>query len=271
MKIFFVVSDVHSYFDEMMIALSKADFDINNNNHIFVSCGDLLDRGPDAVKCLEFVNNLEDSRKILIQGNHEDLLQEAIYRGSFRSHDYHNHTNETVYQLTGITPQKGNFIDVDRTALLDMKTNNLWEEYRTKCINFYETEKYIFVHGWIPVKKQFSSYIDKSYNKSRFQSDLVYNDNWRDSISDWEESRWLNGMAMWSMGIREPDKTIICGHWNSSYGHARLHNEGVEFSETTEGIQSIHTPFYDDGIIALDACTAYSGFVNCIKLEVEDE
>ena len=46
MAVFFVVSDVHSFYDEMMIALKEKKFNINNDNHIFVSCGDLLDRGP---------------------------------------------------------------------------------------------------------------------------------------------------------------------------------------------------------------------------------
>ena len=266
MKTLFVVSDVHSYYNEMIIALSKAGFDAENDNHIFISCGDLLDRGPDSVKCLTFVNSLD--RKILIRGNHEDLLQEAIYRGSFRSHDYNNCTNETVYQLTGIKPSNDDNDFIDRTALLDMKTNGLWEEYRAQLVDFYETDKYIFVHGWIPVKKEFCTYIDKDYNSERVEQKLIYNKNWRDFISDWNESRWLNGMAMWKQGIVEPDKTIVCGHWHSSYGHSRIHGDGKEFEKDNNELKSIHTPFYDDGIIAIDACTAYSGFVNCIKLEV---
>ena len=272
MKTLFVVSDVHSYYREMLLALSRAGFDAENKDHIFVSCGDLLDRGPDAVKCLTFVNSLDQDRKVLIRGNHEDLLQEAIYRGSFRSHDYYNHTNNTVYQLTGINPDDNNFLDVDRTALLDMKTNVLWDQYSKDCIDFYETEKYIFVHGWIPVKREFSTYIDQDYNQPRLEPKVIYNENWRDLISNWEESRWLSGMSMWKMGIKEPGKTIVCGHWHSSYGHSRFHDNGKEFEKDENGnVISIHTPFYDDGIIAIDACTAYSGFVNCIKLEVEDE
>ena len=47
-KYLYCVSDVHSFYDELMTALTKAGFDINNEEHIFVSCGDLLDRGPFA-------------------------------------------------------------------------------------------------------------------------------------------------------------------------------------------------------------------------------
>ena len=45
MKKYFVVSDVHGFYDEMKKALDNAGFDIANPDHIFVSCGDLLDRG----------------------------------------------------------------------------------------------------------------------------------------------------------------------------------------------------------------------------------
>ena len=79
MKRYFVCADVHSYFDELIIALNKAGFDINNKEHIFVSCGDLLDRGNNSIECLDFVNNLPQDRKILIRGNHEDLLEDIIY------------------------------------------------------------------------------------------------------------------------------------------------------------------------------------------------
>lgn len=42
MKKFFVVSDVHGFYDEMIEALNKAGFDKNNKDHVFISCGDLL-------------------------------------------------------------------------------------------------------------------------------------------------------------------------------------------------------------------------------------
>lgn len=256
MKTFFVVSDVHSYFNEMINALNEQGFDKSNKDHVFVSCGDLLDRGPDALKCLKFVNSLE--RKILIKGNHEDLLQEAIYRGAFNVYDYHNRTYDTVYQLSDVDQNESSKNSkLDEILLFNMRYNDDWNKYFNSCLNFYETQKFIFVHGWIPV-------LNTTYK-------LLYNENWRDEFSDWESARWLNGMSLWNNNIREPDKTIVCGHWHSSYGHSVLHGEGVEFAETDAGIESIHTPFYDDGIIALDACTVYSGFVNCIKLEVEDE
>ena len=270
MKTLFVVSDVHSFYDEMIKALTDKGFDIDNKDHIFVSCGDLLDRGPDAVKCIKFVNDIPDDRKILIRGNHEDLLQDAIYKGFFQSHDYHNRTNDTVYQLTGIRPgnEKG-IIDAHSAAIFSMKFNEDWNKYIDSCINYYETNEYIFVHGWIPVIQTLVE--DKEGNLPVVRNKPIYDEHWRDDFSDWREARWLNGMSMWYSGVREPNKTIVCGHFHSSWGHCNLHDNGVEFAEVQDEISSIHTPFYDDGIIAIDACTTYSRFVNCLRLEVEDE
>ena len=43
---FFVISDVHGFYNEMREALDEAGFDPNNENHLLISCGDNWDRGP---------------------------------------------------------------------------------------------------------------------------------------------------------------------------------------------------------------------------------
>ena len=58
--VIFAVSDVHGFYNEMIEALDKAGFDRNNPNHLLVSCGDNFDRGPDAVKVYEYLNNIDN-------------------------------------------------------------------------------------------------------------------------------------------------------------------------------------------------------------------
>lgn len=57
-KKYFVVTDVHGFYDEMTSALNEKGFDINNPEHIIISCGDLLDRGPKPKECIDFMMNL---------------------------------------------------------------------------------------------------------------------------------------------------------------------------------------------------------------------
>lgn len=104
--------------------------------------------------------------------------------------------------------------------------------------------------------------------------------NWRDAADDedWHAARWTNGMSSWARGVREPNKTVVCGHWHTSWGHCNLHNDGEEFLSHIEtyyinpetGRQEPHENFdifYDKGIIAIDACTAHSGKVNVLVLD----
>ena len=60
----------------------------------------------------------------------------------------------------------------------------------------------------------------------------------------------------------EPNKTIVCGHYHSSFGHYYYGDCKAEFGKDAD-----YSPFYAEGIIALDACTAYSGKVNCIVID----
>jgi serine/threonine protein phosphatase 1 len=102
MKKYFCVADVHSFYDEMICALNKAGYDKNNPDHIFVSCGDLFDRGPQAREMLEFVNSIPNERKILIMGNHEILMRQMIWNGMYpRMIDKMNGTWQTACDITG--------------------------------------------------------------------------------------------------------------------------------------------------------------------------
>ena len=57
-------------------------------------------------------------------------------------------------------------------------------------------------------------------------------------------------------------QAIVCGHWHASYGHTVYEKKGSEF-----GPDANFQPYYGNGIIALDACTVVSGFVNCIIID----
>lgn len=261
MKKYFVVSDVHSFYRELRDALEKAGFDERNPNHIFVSCGDLMDRGPSPLNCLVFVNSLPDDRKILIRGNHEDLIEECISRKDFLPHDYHNGTAITVADLGY------ECATILRTDVFSAVKNNVeYKKYMSSLVDYAEIGDYIFVHGWIPCNRD-----DHNPYHTR-NITYTFDGNWKDG--DWNTARWINGMDAWHQGIKIDGKTIVCGHWHSSYGNSKFHNDGMEFpnyrSTDPKHRYANFNPFIDDGIIALDACTAESRQVNCYTFEVEE-
>ena len=238
---YFVISDIHSFFDEMIKALDDAGFDKNNVEHTLISCGDLLDRGDKSTETLQYINSLP--RKILIRGNHEDLLEDCIARREFWSHDLHNGTAKTIMNLCSLEEEYIFFNENYRICFDKIKRNKELNLYLKSLHDYVEIGDYIFVHGWIP------------------SMELSPNNNWR--LGDWERARWLNGMEKWYQGATLEGKTIVCGHFHTSWGHSRLRRDGSEF-----GNDANFTPFIGDGICAIDACTAFSGKVNCVILEI---
>ena len=215
-----------------------------------VICGDLFDRGRQPIELIRYLNH-EVPRKILIRGNHEDLFEDMCRRGEPWMHDYSNGTCQTAFDLTGANEP----ISFERRASIALtKVTPLLNQ----MVDYYETEHYIFVHGWIPCW-------DRGASKYVMENAFIYNSEWRGlSTRDWKQARWRNGIDCAKHGIIEPNKTIICGHWHCSYGHWL---DNPDKYSSSIGEDSNFEPYYADGIIAIDACTAYSGKVNCIVID----
>lgn len=247
-KIYFCVADVHSFYTEMQRALSEQGYDKDNPSHIFVSLGDLFDRGPESKECLEFVNSIPRERKILIRGNHEILMHQMVFGGNWpRGIDKHNGTWKTACDLTG----------VDTAEVMEKMRKNgaFWKYYRDT--EYYRiVGDYILTHAWVPCK-----YI--GYNGG---VKAIPIEDW-DTVDDYEwDNRftWMNGMELWKEGVRIEGKTVICGHWNTSWGWKNIRHKCVDLYDG----DAIHESLIDEGIVALDACTIVSHKVNCFVFEV---
>lgn len=244
----FVVSDIHSFYDEFKAALDDAGFNPNNEQHWLISCGDHFDRGPDPEKIMNYLMSLP--RKVLIRGNHEDLLEDCMKRGYAYDNDFHNGTFDTICKLSGIDFRQG-FIHCC----------NLTEEkvrpFLDSMVNYFETENYIFVHSWVPV-------INEGYYPLYHANPKLFkaNPNWRDTDDyDWQDARWGNPLWFAVSGLC-PDKTLVVGHWHCSAGWA-IEKRLPEFGE-----HACFDPYYyKDKLIMIDACTAHSGKVNVLVLE----
>lgn len=249
MKKYFVSADIHGFFDEWKAALDEKGFDVSNAEHVLVVLGDLLDRGKQPQEILNFILSIPAERTVIIRGNHEDLLVDMLGRGYPESQDIFNGTWKTVSTLT--KNGKAGFYDDPAVVCRRMRATGYFDVLK-RAVDYYELDEYVFVHGWIPILEDYSDFNNAEKRPHSYRED------WRQASSeDWKDARWLNGMAAWADGIREKGKIIVCGHYHARYGHAKLHNIGEE-----DGENAIDLPFIDDGIIALDACTAISGRVN---------
>ena len=155
-------------------------------------------------------------------------------------------TNDTALQLTGFDPVMASIRHYDFADAA--KDTPFYKEIIPAMLDYFETEHYVFTHGWIPSIPN----RDKSYS---------YISSWREADREqWNQARWFNGMD--AAQTADENKTIVCGHWHTSYGHSKYEHKGTEFGEDAD-----FSPYYGPGIIAIDACTAFSGKVNCLVIE----
>ncbi len=247
---YYVAADVHGYYTLFRRALRDAGYDDDPAPHKLILLGDLFDRGREAVEMQEYVLGLmERHEAILIRGNHEDLFETMVTadRGLPVRHHESNGTYDTALQLTGFERRAAleNNMEFARCA----RETPFYRQIIPATVDYYETRRYVFVHGWIPGVQREDGY--------------VCDPDWRNAgPEEWRMARWVNGMDAAMSGAGE--KTILCGHWQSSYGHAKYEHKGTEF-----GPDADFSPYYGPGVIALDACTAWSGRINVIVLEDE--
>lgn len=249
---YYVTADVHGYFSLLKAALTRQGFFDDPQPHKLIICGDLYDRGAEAKELQDFILELmAQNRIILIRGNHEDLTQSLLHswhrRSYLQSHHNLNGTVDTLCQLTGISLRQL-YDNPEHMARAFLK-NPFMQTILPATVDYYETDRYIFVHGWIPCTP---------VSVASHQTEYIPMADWRNADkSDWDKARWINGMEAAHAGITEPGKTIVCGHWHCSFGHEQYE----------QAPQPDFTPYYGNGIIALDACTPVSQTVNCIVIE----
>jgi hypothetical protein len=154
-------------------------------------------------------------------------------------HDCQNGTVETIKQFA--PKHRNNF------PLACDVTENLVRDYLNSCVDYFETEGFIFVHSWIPLIKE-DDY-PKYWTRER---EFSFNPDWRNaSKEEWEDARWGNPFEL-AKKFLPPDKIIVFGHWHTSWAR----KDKNDFSA-----------FVGDGFIGLDGCVPLSHKVNIMIIE----
>lgn len=235
MKKLFVVSDVHSHYTLLKEALDRAGFNKDNEDHFLVCLGDYFDRGDEALATLKFFEQLP--RKVLLRGNHEDMLLKLFRTGKVLPHHYINGTMRTLESFFG----KYSIDPVDDTIDFSGKTRIVDRicEFIEETVDYYETENYVFVHGWLPG--------NATTPEARQQT----------SSEAWEQARWVRWNEQY-VGLRPlSDKILVCGHVPTFYANA------LDPSREKNNYEI----FYGNGLIAIDAGTADTKQVNVLVLD----
>lgn len=261
MKKYFIVSDTHSFYSVLIKELNKKGFDINNDEHILVLCGDLFDRGPESLQIYEFIKALPLARRILIRGNHEYLFIDLLEKDFPDSYD---RSNGTVNTFDDLTQHKYIYwlALISDAKLLEIKKWFLSDEW----VDYYETKNYIFTHAFIPLT------IDpKSIYKHMYRAEikyLSYNDCWRNSTrKEFANATWGCPWQLAQAGLNKTGKTIVCGHWHTSDFFNNLKHLKMKYDIKNNNPIFKSKKYH---LIGLDACTALTNKINVLVLN-EDE
>lgn len=246
---YYVFTDIHSFFTLFQQTLRGAGYFEDPAEKRILLLGDLFDRGPEAPQLQSWIlERLGGEELLLVKGNHEELFVKLVTedRGAPTRRHLHNGTYDTLEQLTGRT---AGFSLSSRLRLAAAGRETLFYTAIIPSMpDYIETEHYIFTHAWIPCRRE--------------DGVLSYDPDWRSADAQaWWEARWTNPMDA-ARTARHPEKTIVCGHYHCSYGHARYEQRGSEWGEDAD-----FSPYRAPGVIALDACTAFSGKMNCLVLD----
>lgn len=231
-KKIFVVSDIHGHFTLMKNALDQAGYEAENEAHILLCCGDYFDRGKENKEVLAYFERAK--RAVLLRGNHEDMLLKLLQTGRVLPHHYINGSLQTLQDFFG----KYSIDPLDDTIDFSGKTRTLDRicDFLEETKDYFETQNYVFVHGWIPCA---------DYQKA--------------SQEQWVQAR----EKRWNREYEETPpiegKTLVCGHMPTFYANL------IDPSRPA-GCADI---FYGNGMIAIDAGTYDSGQVNVLVLEEE--
>ncbi len=238
MKIF-VVSDIHGHATLLKNVLEKAGFQSGSEEHLLVCCGDCFDRGSENAEVLAFLESIPN--KVIIGGNHEQMLGDMMEKASVSAVAAHNGTTITLQQFFG-----ENAIARDGSLSMPPRKKKRIKEFLDQTVDFFETKNYIFVHGWIALGM-----------KDRY---LMRDPYWRQSsLSEWRRARWHKWYELYSYSYLAPmeEKTMICGHCSAEYG--------IYFDSTRP--QGSTLPFFGKNLVAIDACTILSHRINLLLLE----
>ena len=254
-KIYFCVSDIHGFATELKRALWEAGFRKTNKNHVLIVCGDVFDRGSEAIKVYDYLKSIDKNRLILIKGNHEQLYFDLLNKNYPEYHDFSNGTVSTFCQIADMTesPIDGvpmvNYLYHATLDYLHPDANDdvdrRWKAIKAKVAasqitswmesdawkNYCEIGKFVFVHGFIPE-------VGAEWRKEA-------------TARDWLSATWGCPWKQYLRGGFDREaaqgKILVCGHWHTEDFFMHLANDPSKHDDI----------FYLDNIIAIDGGVEY--------------
>lgn len=171
----YVMSDLHGEYDKFMKMLDKIKFSSEDTLYIL---GDVLDRGRDSIKIIDYIRKPENKNIHFIMGNHEFLYMMAYENPSYMIHWLQN-GGDSAYK------------ELEEKGFEYMK--ELYD-YLKSLPKYKIIDKYILVHAGINILDDFKDVTIEELMLVQEDDILLWDRNFVNS-SDYFK-----------------DYTVICGH-----------------------------------------------------------
>ena len=128
---------------------------------------------------------MERDEVILVRGNHEDCITELadnflsyLFGGDLKhTHHYVNGTLDTAAQLTGF--DLPSMREAPYSFVAELRSTPYFRKIIPATKDYFETENYIFTHGWIPCVRT------GAYERYRYAQRIKTYGKRRDGITEW--------------------------------------------------------------------------------------
>lgn len=248
---YFVFADPHGNYEALITAITEMGYDAVNPQHQLIGCGDYFGRAAqsnsDCVNIWKYLTSPHHTNKpICIRGNHESILIDAIERRQLTEVDIYNGEHNTFASFLGRYPnqvKRDCYLQFDAAKVM---MNVGFYDWLKSLPWYFETEHYIFTHGFVPMM-----YFNRGVELNDFGE------------SEWEEASWSNTpddirtLDLIKVGTH---KTIVFGHWRAK----ELNEKFADKWEEKDGEIYVDK---ERNLIGLDTTTALSYRVGCVVIE----
>lgn len=152
----YVCTDIHGHFDAWLAGLKSAGVSVENGDKLII-LGDLIDRGPDSLRCVQFALELKEKypdNVVYLKGNHEQMFLNFLeidptmrygkihMEGAFK----HWSQNGGLQTLNSFIPDFENYSVEETQVLLKIKYESLIEQLESLPLYHIDGD-FAFVHA----------------------------------------------------------------------------------------------------------------------------
>ena len=236
-KTYFIISDIHGHYNEMIKSLKLNNYDKNNNTHHLLVLGDMFDRGNQSKEVLEYMYKLKLENKVsIVLGNHESFLIEFL-DGNYSRALFNMKFNGFAKTLESLSGEK---ISLE---------SDLCE------VNFKIKEKYIYLYNFL---KSMPLFIE-------IKDHIFVHGGIKHGTKKWRENSQRDFIWGRESQFRiVPGKTVVCGHERVSTIRYPKKDQKKLFISNPEAFDILES----EGKIHIDAYVEISKKINVLKLEL---